>query len=924
MATERHEEKVRRHAEERLVLEAGAKPSRILGKYKNFLKVEQHRLRIWHRSGGGGLEVAHGRSGVMDILLRHILKAAEAHHKGNGTAKPVPMTLVAIGGYGRGELCPFSDVDIMFLHGGSGRGGKNDPYVTSVVEEVLYMLWDIGLKIGHSTRSIEDTIVEANADMQSKTALIESRLVHGDKALYDRFREALIDRCVKGHEAEYIAARMADQKDRHQKHGGSVYVQEPNIKNGCGGLRDYQNLIWMAFFKYGVLSLADLKKQGFLAAGEQRQLEQAYDFLLRVRHALHYLTGRATEGVALGMQLKLADELGYRHHDVLRRTEAFMRDYFSHARVVYLLTNVLAERMALNPPQQSRLGALLRRKPKEVEVEGFVLGAGMIRLADSGVFRRQPHSLMRVFQLAQQHDAELNPELRAQLMKNLHRVDRAFLRSPEARDIFLSILQRKGQVGRILRMMHEVGFLGKFMPEFGRLTCLVQHEFFHRYTADEHTLQVVEALDRVIDAEKAPHANYKRILQQLEHSHVLYLAILLHDVGKAANAERHAEASCELARRVAKRLKLSEDETGQMLFLVRDHLKLSMLSQRRDLDDQSTIDAGVRVVKTEANLDMLMLLTFADGYGTSPAGWTDWKEALLWELYTRTKQALGGTDRARNILARRIEQLYKEVTKAQKGRLALEEVYSHFELMPASYYINTSPDEISLHLELIHKFIERQLEVESPEQALAPVIEWRPLEAQGYSQMSICTWDRLGLFSKICGALAVANLNILSAHIYTRGDHVVMDEFQVCDDQLNAVTDDKAIRTANSMMERMLTNRETVDFNQLIKRARASRRETPRIREASVPTMIGFDNEISETRTIVEVQTENRPGLLYAITSTLSELDIDISFAKIATEKGAAIDSFYVQDYQGNKVSDVRRLEKIKARLTSAIGLLDA
>jgi [protein-PII] uridylyltransferase len=528
-----------------------------------------------------------------------------------------------------------------------------------------------------------------------------------------------------------------------------------------------------------------------------------------------------------------------------------------------------------------------------------------------------------VFQLAQQHDAELDPELRAQMMNHLHRVDRTFLRSPEARDIFLSILQRKGQVGRILRMMHEVGFLGKFMPEFGRLTCLVQHEFFHRYTADEHTLQVVEALDRVIDAEKAPHANYKRILQQLEHSHVLYLSILLHDVGKATNAERHAEASCELARHVAKRLKLSEDDTAQMLFLVRDHLKLSMLSQRRDLDDQATIDAAVRVVKTESKLDMLMLLTFADGYGTSPASWTDWKEALLWELYTRTRQALGGADRARNILAKRIEQLYKDVTKAQKGRLALEEIYSHFELMPASYYINTSPEEISRHLVLIHKFIERQLEVENPEQALAPVIEWQTLEAQGYSQLSICTWDRLGLFSKICGALAVANLNILSAHIYTRGDHVVMDEFQVCDDQLNAVADEKAIRTANTIMERMLTNQETVDFNLLIKRARASRREMPRIREASIPTMIGFDNEISETRTIVEVQTENRPGLLYAITSTLSELDLDISFAKIATEKGAAIDSFYVQDYQGNKVADVRRLEKIKTRLNAAIGLLD-
>jgi [protein-PII] uridylyltransferase len=922
MASQRHEDKVLRHAEERLVLKEGEKPSRILGKYKNFLKVEQHRLRIWHRSGGSGREIAQGRSQVMDVLLRHVTNAAETHHASNGSGKPVPMCLVAVGGYGRGELCPHSDIDIMFLHGGHNRGGKNDPYVTAVVEEVLYMLWDVGLKLGHSTRTIDDAVAQANADMQSKTALIESRLLYGDKELYEKFRQTLIRRCVKGHETEYITARMADQKERHEKYGGSVYLQEPNVKSGCGGQRDFQNLIWMAFFKYGVLSLAELKKQGFLEAAEQRQLDQAYDFIFRVRNGLHYLTNRATDSIALGMQLKLADEFGYRHHDILRRTEAFMRDYYSHARTIYLLTNVLADRMALNPSEPSRLGALLRRKPQETDLDGFVLCNRVIRARNASVFRDDPLQLMRVFQLAQQHDAELDPDLRALIRNNLQKVDRSFQYDAEGRAMFLSILQRKGQVGRILRMMHEVEFLGKYLPEFGRLTCLVQHEFFHRYTADEHTLQVVECLDRIIDADKPPHGSYRRLLLQLEHAHVLYLSILLHDVGKATNADRHAEASVELARRAAKRLKLGDDHTAQVLFLVRDHLKLSMLSQRRDIDDQATIDAAVRIVKNETNLDMLLLLTFADGFGTSPASWSDWKEALLWELYSRTKQSLGGPERARNILSKRIEQLYKDVTKMLKGKLALEEIYSHFELMPASYYINTSPEEIIGHLQLIHQFIERQLEVETAEQALAPILEWRTLEAQGYSQVVICTWDRLGLFSKICGAFAVANLGILSAHIYTRGDHVVLDDFRVCDDQLNAVTDDKAIRTANGMLERLLTNQETVDFEAMLKRARASRREAPRIREVTIPTIIGFDNEISDTRTIIEVQTENRPGLLYAITNTLSELDIDISFAKIATEKGAAIDSFYIQDYEGNKIVDPNRLEKIKSKLVGSIELL--
>lgn len=922
MAWQGHQDKVRLHADKRLVWKAGDKPSRMLGMYKKFLKVEEHRLKMWHRAGGGGREVAQARADLMDVILRHIVKASESYHKSTGTLEPVPLALVAIGGYGRRELCPFSDIDIMFLHDSKSRGTKHDPYIESVVEEVLYILWDIGFKVGHSTRTVAEAVTQANSDMQSKTALIESRLVHGEKALYESFREALIHRCVKGREDGYIKERMADQRDRHVKHGATVYMQEPNVKSGCGGLRDFQNLVWMAYFKYGVLTLGDLKKQGFLPAAEQRQLEQAYDFILRVRIALHYLANRACDTISLGMQLKLADQFGFRQRDVLRRTEAFMRAYYQQARLVYLLTNVLAERMAPSPAEPSRLLTLIGRRPKELVVDGLVLREGVWNATNKTIFKDDPMRLIFVFSLAQQHEADLGPELRALITGHLHLVSRSFQGALAARDTFLTILKRKGQVARVLRLMHETGFLGKFLPEFGRLTCLVQHEFFHRYTADEHTLQVVECLDRIWDGEKPPHISYRKILQQVEHAHVLYLAILLHDVGKATNAERHAEASVELARRVAKRLRLDDDDTRQVLFLVRDHLKLSMLSQRRDLDDQSTIDAAARIVKTESNLDMLMLLTFADGYGTSPANWSDWKEALLWELYTRTKQSLAGPERAKNILARRIEELYREVTRTQKSRYSLEEIYSHFELMPASYYINTSAEEIGRHLKLIHEFIRRQLEVERPDQALMPTLEWRSFPVQGFSRVTICTWDRLGLFSKICGSFALAHLNILSAHIYTRGDHVALDEFQVCDSQLGAVADEKAIQRANAVIERVLTNHETIDFHALLKRMRAAQHKIPGIREVTIPTLVLIDNETSGKRTIIEVQAENRLGLLYTITGTLSEMSVDISFAKISTEKGAAIDTFYVQDYEGNKITDEKRLAAIRTRLTDAIRLL--
>jgi [protein-PII] uridylyltransferase len=330
----------------------------------------------------------------------------------------------------------------------------------------------------------------------------------------------------------------------------------------------------------------------------------------------------------------------------------------------------------------------------------------------------------------------------------------------------------------------------------------------------------------------------------------------------------------------------------------------------------------VRVVKNDVWLDGLMLLTFADAAGTSIKTWSDWKQALLWELYHRTKHALVGTERAQNILSRRIERLYQEVSARLKGQLPLEEIYSHFELMPASYYINTSADEIERHLMLIHRFLQRQMEVEQPEDALVPVIDWHSFPAQGYSRVSICTWDRLGLFSKISGAFASAELNTLSANIYTRGDHVVLDTFGVCDRELAAVTDPKQIQTAETMLERTLTNKEEVDFRQILQRIRASRGEAPRIRVVTIPTLIDFDNDISKTRTVVEIQTEDRIGLLYAITHAFSQLGLDISFAKISTEKGAAIDTFYIQDQFGAQVTDSDRLSQIRTKLESAIDLL--
>ncbi|MCS7048865.1 MAG: [protein-PII] uridylyltransferase [Verrucomicrobiae bacterium] len=905
------------HARKRLIPALERPDAERIAIWKKFLELEQHRLLRLHRGGAGGREVARSRALLIETLLRHLLRAALSQHPQPSGA----LALVAIGGFGRGELSPCSDVDIMFLHGGGN--GNRAAAIEPVVQRVLYPLWDLGLKVGHSTRSIDEAVAQANQDMESKTSLIEARLLEGDAALFDRFWQTLLRRCVRGHVEEYLAARLQDQQQRHEKYGNTVFLQEPDVKNGCGGLRDYHNFVWMAFFKHGELGLPALRRHGLISAAEHRALDEAYEFILRVRNALHFYTGRPSDVITLSVQPHLAADLGYRQHDVLRRTEAFMRDYYRHARELFLLTEALAERMALREPKRSRLAVLWRKRAAQPEhFDGFHLRNGWICADEAGVFRRDPLRLLRVFRHLQQRGVELCPELRHQIRENLDLIDRRFRHSPEARDTFLSLLKQKGQVGRALRRMHETEVLGRYLPEFGRLTCLVQHEFFHRYTADEHTLQMIEHLDRVLDATTPPHCNYRKLFQQTEHAHILYLAILLHDVGKAANVDRHAEASVEAARQVADRLKLSADETALLLFLVRDHLKLSMLSQRRDLDDPATIEAAVRVVKNEVNLDLLQLLTFADAAGTSAKAWSDWKEALLWGLYHRTRQALAGPERSQNILSRRIEQLYREVSTRLKNELPLEEIYSHCELMPASYYINTSAEQMVEHLRVIHQFLARQFDAEKPDDALMPVVAWHPHPAEGFTQVAVATWDRFGLFSKICGAFAYAGLNILRAQIYTRGDHVVLDIFDVCDRDLNAVTDRESMSAAEHMLQRMLTHREVISPDELLARIRATRPRLPRLEEVAIPTEIRFDNEISKSRTVIEIQTEDRLGLLYVITHTLSDLNLDISFAKITTEKGAAFDTFYVQDHHGQKITDPQRLETIRNRLIAALDQL--
>lgn len=925
-------EKIETSASTRLAVPPGLTPAQRLARFKNYVKVETQRLKMHHRAGAGGLDVCRARALMLDELLRHLWTAARNELSAQAQKEFPPLALVALGGYGRMELSPFSDLDLMFLHEGQVVAYHTQPLpaLRKLMDGVLLPLWDLGCKVGPSVRSIADCIENANdprtpKSMETKTSLIEARLVVGDAALFERFQRAVVAKCVEGHEEEYINARLADQTTRRTKFGDSPTMQEPHLKNGAGGLRDYQNLHWMAFFKYRTRTLADMEAQALITASERKQLERAYDFLLRTRTEVHYRAGRAQDVLLRTLQPAVAQELGYEDRAPSRRLERFMRDLYLHMRHLYLSTRTLEERLALAPQRKglAGLGRLFRgtlRASKPQVLDGFTLDGPQIHFASPRVFRDQPRRLMRVFLYAQKHGLKLHPDLAQLIRRSLPLVNHGFLKDEHVRETFLEILNQRGTVGRMLRAMHEVGLLGKYLPEFGKLTCLVQHEFYHVYSADEHTLQCVEQLDRVWEATEAPYQQYAEFLKEVERPFVLYLALLLHDAAKALDTRDHAAAGGLLAARAARRLGLDAATSQALRLLVEEHLTMARVSQRRDLGDPAVIEQFAARIQSLENLRMLTLHTLADSLGTSGTLWSGFKDTLLLELHRKTVRALAGTTEFITAEAEQRDRLADDVGRAVKKGVSREEIAAHFSGMPSRYFTVRSVKEIASDLLQVRQFM--RLQLADGNQGLEPVVNWNSVPDRGYSVARICTWDRAGLFSKITCAFSAAGINILSAQIFTRTDAVVLDTFYVTDAHSGGLVGPREHEQFEQLLKAALTE-DALDLEECLKAKRPARPRYVSLEGEGLPTTIRFDNTASDSRTVIEVETEDRLGLLFYLSRAMADLRLNILVAKILTEKGAAVDTFYVTDSRGEKIQSPDRLDFIRAKLDEALARLD-
>ena len=920
--------RIQKHALERLNFVGEVPTAKRLAACKTFLRLESAMIRMRHDAGESGLAITHARSAMIDVMLSHLFNYAIASFERTQGKLFTPVSLVALGGYGRSELSPHSDIDIMFLFPSKMKESAVKPLQAHLTNEILYVLWDCGLKVGHSTRTIDEVFVEARKDIQSKTALLESRLVAGATTLFDGLAQSYKSYYTVEDPKGYIAARLEDQRTRRARYGDSVFLQEPDIKNGVGGMRDYQNTLWMARVKLGITDIKELADQNYLRRNELRDFQRSYEFLHRVRNELHFQKKRPTDVLDLEAQPRIALGLGYSNLDMLGRVEQFMRDYYRAAQTVFRISKLVESRLALTLEKPSRFLSFrdivrARRHERVKHIDGFVLRNRELSAETNEIFREDPTRLIRVFRHCQSLDAQMDFNLQTLVRESIPLITRRISESPDANTSFKAILDEAGNVYPILALMHELGVLGRFIPEFDGLTCLVQHEYYHRYTADIHTLNAIRELDQVFTEAEPITLKYREALHDTPEPTLLYLILLLHDIGKARGIQGHAESGVEIARPILKRLNVSPENAEIVIFVIKNHLIMARFWQKRDVDDPNTAAAFAELAPDADFLRHLYVHTFCDARGTAAGLWNGYKDALHTGLYRATLDHLihGASLVTRN--SQRLQMTYQDLVSKTIPGISQDEITAHFNLLPERYFIHTDPSEISLHISMVNRLLKSITQADSIG-TLRPIIEWKDDLNRSLTVVNIVTWDRAGLFYKLAGAFSVAGLSILGAKAISRSDHIAIDTFYVVEPGRGIVQNIKAQEAfARTVEEALVSNKDL--FPDIL--AQARKLSPPRyapstggeMLHASFPPTVEVYHELSMQRTIVEIQARDEIGLLFRLAKTISDHGFDITFSRIGTERGIAIDTFYIENASPDVAEDTTRLHALRDALAVII-----
>ncbi len=881
-----------------------------LGAFRRHLGRLQAHVRSRFEAGElQGLRAARKLAAFTDGLIGELFAYALS---AVGQEKTVgKITIAATGGYGRGVLAPFSDIDLLFL-----TPVTAPPPAERVVEFVLYFLWDLGLKVGHATRSVADCLTEANGDATIRTSLLDARRICGDAPLFEDFAVRFRTACTEAGAGAYIAAKQAERDTRHRRFGDSPFVVEPNIKEGRGGLRDLQTLYWISRYIFDTTTMAELADPngpagGIITEQEAKTAVRAWDFLWTLRFHMHYVTDRAEERLTFDLQPVVGARMGYTRRSRQDGVERFMRHYFLTAREVIRLTRVLEPALvgaALGPP------AVASKTDAAIAAAGFQLADGKLLAAKGREFHLEPIQMLRILQVGRDRGLALHPLAVRALIRNERRAQ-TLRGNPEAAAIFLDLLcgrdsdHNRADGARWMAILNETGLLGRYLPDWARIVGQMQFDTYHVFTVDEHTIEAIRVLNTLERGELqqiAPVAS--GLVDHLQSRRALYVAMLLHDIAKGRGGD-HSELGAEVALQVGPMLGLSAEETEMVSWLVLHHLLLSQTAFKRDIDDAKTILDLVETIQSPERLRLLLVLTVADMRAVSSKVWNGWKATLLRELYARVGEVLAGglSTTERDVRVARA----RKAASLLLPDAATEDTETFLALGYPAYWLSFDPETHARHARMIR----------DAEARAAPLtVETRPLPARAVTEVTVYAADHAGLFSKIAGALAVAGASIVDARIHTLTNGMALDTFWIQDAGRNVIDAPHKLARLSVLIEQALSGRLRLAA-EIRKTAQALLGR--RVRVMHVPPRVVIDNHASNTHTVVEVNGRDRPGLLHDVTNAISEQGLQIASAHVTTYGQRAVDVFYVKDVFGLKVENERRLNQLREALLGALGTPD-
>jgi [protein-PII] uridylyltransferase len=840
---------------------------------------------------------------MQDEIIRILYAAATRHlyrsHVPSGAER---MAVVATGGYGRGLMAPESDIDLLFI-----LPYKQTAWGEQVAEAILYCLWDMGLKVGHATRSVDESIRQARGDMTIRTAILETRFLTGDQPLYDELVERFDREVVQGTASEFVTAKLAEREERHRRGGQSRYLVEPNVKDGKGGLRDLHTLFWIAKYVYRVRETGELVERGVFDAQEYRTFRRCADFLWSVRCNLHFVSGRAEERLSFDMQREIAVRLGYTSHPGMQDVERFMKHYFLIAKDVGDLTAILCAKLedeqAKPAPVLSRVVARLRpgstARRRVPDSDDFIIDNNRINLATPDVFKHDPVNLIRIFRLAQKNNLAFHPDAMRTVTRSLKLINTQLRENPEANALFMEILT-SDNAEIVLRRMNETGVLGHFIRAFGKIVSMMQFNMYHHYTVDEHLLRCVGFLQEIERGGNDEFTVASDLFRKLrpEHRAVIYITTLLHDIAKG-RPEDHSIAGARVARRLCPRFGFNAADTETVAWLIEEHLTMSTVAQSRDLSDRKTIENFAAVVQSVEQMKLLTILTTADIRGVGPGVWNGWKAQLLRTLYYETEPVLTGG--------------FSEVNRAQRIAVAQSEFRAAFTEWPEAElnaYIARQYPAYWLKVELPRKIRHARFLRASEQAGHKLAINVGFDEARGVTELTILAVDHPWLLSIIAGACASAGANIVDAQIYTTTDGRALDTIAISREYDRDEDEGRRATRIGEMIEQVLEGK--LRLPEVVARKAAGR---GKVRPFVVEPEVTINNQWSDRYTVIEVSGLDRPGLLYQLTTAISKLNLNIASAHVATFGERARDVFYVTDLLGAQINAPTRQAAIKSAL---------